>query len=194
MPELYENRHMDWTASVFHTDINYDMIIGRDLLSELAFHFNFENMTIQWGDAVIPMKKMESNEFDLFIEEPESTQEALDQVKAILDAKYKPADLDVEANKNKDLSKSECKELRRLLEKYKELFDGTVGTWKGEKYDIELKEGVKPYHAKAYPIPKAYEAVLQMEVKRLCKIGILKKVNHSEWAAPTFIIPKKIKL
>jgi hypothetical protein len=25
----------------------------------------------------------------------------------------------------------------------------------------------------------------------LCKIGVLKKVNHSEWAAPTYIIPKK---
>ena len=30
-----------------------------------------------------------------------------------------------------------------------------------------------------------------MEVERLCKVGVLKKVNRSEWAAPTFIIPKK---
>ena len=29
------------------------------------------------------------------------------------------------------------------------------------------------------------------EVERLCKAGVFKKVNHSEWAAPTFIIPKK---
>ena len=27
----------------------------------------------------------------------------------------------------------------------------------------------------------------------LCKIGVLKKVNRSEWAAPTFLIPKKDK-
>ena len=26
---------------------------------------------------------------------------------------------------------------------------------------------------------------------RLCDIGVLKRVNRSEWAAPTFIIPKK---
>ena len=31
----------------------------------------------------------------------------------------------------------------------------------------------------------------RQEVDRLCKIGVLKKVNRSEWAAPTFIIPKK---
>ena len=32
-----------------------------------------------------------------------------------------------------------------------------------------------------------------MEVDRLVKAGILRKVNRSEWAAPTFIIPKKDK-
>jgi len=30
-----------------------------------------------------------------------------------------------------------------------------------------------------------------MEVDRLVKIGVLKKVNRSEWAAPSFAIPKK---
>jgi hypothetical protein len=30
-----------------------------------------------------------------------------------------------------------------------------------------------------------------MEVQRLCDLGVLKKVNHSKWAAPTFMIPKK---
>ena len=32
---------------------------------------------------------------------------------------------------------------------------------------------------------------LKLELERLCRIGVLKKINHSEWAAPTFIIPKK---
>jgi hypothetical protein len=30
-----------------------------------------------------------------------------------------------------------------------------------------------------------------MEVERLVEIGVLKKVNRLEWAAPLFIIPKK---
>ena len=30
-----------------------------------------------------------------------------------------------------------------------------------------------------------------MEVERLSEIGVLKKVNRSEWAAPSFVIPKK---
>ena len=47
------------------------------------------------------------------------------------------------------------------------------------------------YHAKLFPTPKAYKQKLKLEVLRLCKIGVLKQVNHSEWGAPTFVIPKK---
>ena len=30
-------------------------------------------------------------------------------------------------------------------------------------------------------------------MERLCRIRVLKKVDHSEWASPTFVIPKKDK-
>ena len=48
-----------------------------------------------------------------------------------------------------------------------------------------------PYHARAFPIPKVHEETLKLELQRLCKIGVLRRVNNSEWAAPTFIVPKK---
>jgi len=56
---------------------------------------------------------------------------------------------------------------------------------------LELKEGAKPYHARPYNIPRCHIQTLKAEVESLVKIGVLKKVNRSEWAAPTFIIPKK---
>ena len=71
------------------------------------------------------------------------------------------------------------------------MFDGTLGKWQSKPYDIQLKEGSKPYHAKAYPIPRIYEQTLRDELDRLIKIGVLRKKNRSEWAEPTFIIPKK---
>ena len=80
--------------------------------------------------------------------------------------------------------------LLELLNKYEDLFDGTLGHWVGDNYNVELQPGVTPYHARAYPIPKAYEHTLKVEVERLCKVGVLKAVNRSEWAAPTFIVPK----
>jgi len=56
---------------------------------------------------------------------------------------------------------------------------------------LELKEGAKPCHARAYNMPRCHMQTLKAEAERLVKTGVLKKVNRSEWAAPTFVIPKK---
>jgi hypothetical protein len=71
------------------------------------------------------------------------------------------------------------------------MFDGTLGTWKQEPYDIELRKDATPYHAKAFPVPRIHQTTMRNEVERLVKVGVLQKVNHSEWAAPTYIIKKK---
>ena len=67
----------------------------------------------------------------------------------------------------------------------------TLGKWTGDPYHIELKPNVTLYHARAFPIPRIHEQTLRNEVQRLCELGILTRINHSEWGAPTFIIPKK---
>ena len=77
-----------------------------------------------------------------------------------------------------------------LLLKYESAFDGVLGTWKGEEYNIELKPDAKPYHARSFPVPRIHMQTLKTEVERLCRIGVLKRVNRSDWAAPTFVIPK----
>ena len=112
-------------------------------------------------------------------------------MKRILDAKYEKANLNLFVRETTYLNKYEQDTLFKLLKKYESLFDGTLGKWIGRPYNVELREGVLPYHAKPYPIPKSYEMTLKLELERLCRIGVLKKINHSEWAAPTFIIPKK---
>jgi len=60
-----------------------------------------------------------------------------------------------------------------------------------QEVKLELQEGAKSYHAGAYNTPRCHIQTLKADVERLVKIGVLKKVNLSEWAAPTFIIPKK---
>ena len=79
------------------------------------------------------------------------------------------------------------------MQKYESLFDGTLGKCTGTSYNIELTYNVKPYHVRPYAVPRAYEQKLKKELERRCKVGVLKRINHSEWAAPTFIIPKKDK-
>ena len=109
-----------------------------------------------------------------YINDSEMVQEELERVAGIMDAKYEPANIDKVVQECSHLKDSEKQELHNLLTKYKSLFDGTLGTWKGPPHTIQLKQGAQPYHAKPYAIPKAYEKTLKYELKRLCELGVLK--------------------
>ena len=54
------------------------------------------------------------------------------------------------------------------------MFDGTLGQWQDKSYYIELRDNVKPYHAKPFPIPHVHEHTLCIEIARLCQIDMLK--------------------
>ena len=92
------------------------------------------------------------------------------------------------------LSRIEQGALKSMLRDYQPLFDGTLGDWKHRPHDIKLKEGVQPYHGKAYPVPKCHEQTLKEELARLVRIGVLKRVNHSEWGPPHSLYPKRMAL
>jgi hypothetical protein len=79
-----------------------------------------------------------------------------------------------------------------MLLRYEPLFDGTLGDWNLPPVSFEiLKEGMKPYHGRAYPILQIHKAVLMKEIDRLCLIGVLKWQPSSRWTLPAFIIPQK---
>jgi hypothetical protein len=66
--------------------------------------------------------------------------------------------------------------LYNLLNKFSHLFDGTLGNWKTDPVDLELKDkNEKPYHAKPYPVPHSQEQQLKDEVQRLVDFGVLQK-------------------
>ena len=126
-----------------------------------------------------------------FIHDSPAVEDLTARVKRILDAKYEKADLSLLVRDMTYLNKEQQNSLLELLIKNENLFNGTLGNWYDSAYNIDLKEGAEPYHAKPYPVPRVHEATLKAEVERLCTIGVLKRVNRSEWGAPTFIIPKK---
>jgi hypothetical protein len=81
--------------------------------------------------------------------------------------------------------------LLQLLQEFEELCDGTLGDWDCNLVSLQLKEGAQPYHGRLFPIPKKHVETLKKEIQRLCDLGVLKWQADSEWASPTFIIPKK---
>jgi len=91
------------------------------------------------------------------IEDPKSISSDMERIKNILDAKYEAANLKEVVAESTYLGPSEKAQLLELLNKYEKLFDGTLGKWVGRPYDIELHDGVTPYHARPYPLPRVHE-------------------------------------
>ena len=77
--------------------------------------------------------------------------------------------------------------LGQLLDQYSEVFDNSLGTMKGAKAHIYLKDDVEPKFCKPLPVPYALKDRIEQELDRLVQEGILEPVEVSEWAAP--IVP-----
>ncbi len=158
----------------------YDLIIGKQTLHDIGAVLDFREKTITIDSILLPMRNIVNLQIKPSVE--------------ILDAKYDKADLpEIVRTSCPHLTPSERDMLLSLLLNYKSLFDGTLGDWNRPTVSIELKDGAKPYHGRPYPIPQIHKATLMKEINRLVGIGVLKRQTSSEWASPTFIIPKKDK-
>jgi len=174
-------------------------------MTELGIILDFKEQIITIDEIKWPMRNIQdfsfsntealSNQNRLANDEPESTELATQQVVKILDANHKKADLpELVKNNCTNLSPSEQAKLLEVLEEFEDLLDGTLGVWDTEPVTFELKEGAKPYHGRAFPIPQVHKETIMREIRRLTDIGVLEWQPSSEWAAPSFIQPKKITL
>ena len=108
--------------------------------------------------------------------DPIKVRNATDRVEGILDATYEKADLPNVINENYSHLSSENKaKLLRLLQKFEELFDGTLGNFQTDAVSFSLRGGAKPYHGKAFPIPHVHKVTFKREVMRLVELGVLKE-------------------
>jgi len=130
LPEFHRDRAIQWDMYLAKDLGAFDMIIGRDILSDLGVKFDFTKHTMEWDGATIAMRAGEVEHPQVyFTEEPEAVHEAAERLKDILDAKYEKADLDQVVEENTHLSHNQKHKLHHLLTKFNDLFDGTLGKW-----------------------------------------------------------------
>ena len=79
----------------------------------------------------------------------------------------------------------------KCLQKYPQAFKGGLSTLKIKPIRLEIKADTEPYHARPFQVPCSLEGTTKREINRLETIGVLEKKHSSEWAAPTFVIPKE---
>ena len=77
--------------------------------------------------------------------------------------------------------------LDQLRTKYSSLFDDNLGTIKCVTAHLKIKGNAVPQFFKHRPVPFALEEKIAEEIRRLEKIGVLEKVEFSDWATP--IVP-----
>ena len=70
-------------------------------------------------------------------------------------------------------------ELLKLLQIFKELFNRTLGTWKIDPVQFELKQDTKPTFSRPYPVPKLNEEDFKNEVQPLALLGVLEVADDS---------------
>ena len=63
---------------------------------------------------------------------------------------------------------------------------------RNHKATLQLKPNSKPKFHKARPVPFALKQAIELELDRLEREGIVRKVNHSQWAAPIVPVPKSL--
>ena len=203
LPEFSHSKIINWKFHLTELeDIGYDMIIGQDLMTSLGIDISFTRKVVTWEGTEIPMRdfnhlkkwRLSKYEMKTIIQsssEPLVTEHATKRMIKILDSDYRKANLKTVVAGAKHLTQQEKEQLYQLLLKYESIFDGTLGEWTTDPLDFELAEGYTPHSQRHYPVPRLYRETFKKELDRLVKLGVLVKVQSSEWGSPTFIIPKK---
>ncbi len=202
-PEFSQSKIFSCSADVKIVSVNdeptYDLIIGIETLGRWQALLDFSERVITLDGLQCPMKSddelMDKNMlYNTYREatEPTSTKEETARVTKILDAKYEKADLPKVVQENcAHLTSDQKNALLRLLLKHEDMFQGTLGEWKGEYVHFELKPGAKPFRGRPFQVPRIHRDTIKKEIKRLCDLGVLEVIEESEWGSPSFIIPKK---
>jgi hypothetical protein len=171
LPELFLNKTIEFKVHVdettVHANASYEMIIGRDLISELKLVLDFDTQCMSRDGIDQPMKSQgelqkETTHYEdiysalmapastIFQDDCDATCEpahihtANKRQTRILDANYKAADLREIIKNISTIADNEKHNLLRLLRKYEHLCDGTLGNFETSKVKLNLKEDAKP--------------------------------------------------
>ena len=132
----------------------YDLIIGVETMAKMNIVMDFARMEITIDQNKIPMRPNKSyldskalNNFHRDHLEPTSTKDSTRCTVEILDAKYEKANLaEIVQDNCSHLSSQQQNKMLKLLTKYEELFDGTLGDFKTDPIRLCLRKDTKPYH------------------------------------------------
>jgi RNase H-like domain found in reverse transcriptase/Reverse transcriptase (RNA-dependent DNA polymerase)/Retroviral aspartyl protease len=195
LPELHPTMRIVKPTECFVVDdlVNCDLLLGRDFMEAYGVDILFSTKEVRWMDYTIPFRPAYSlnNRFNLYGAILEAYLHDDIVPKGIEAAKYEKHDTDKIAKAQIHLNWQQRKQLAKLLRKFPTLFDGKLRIFPNHTVHLELLPGSSPRHLAPYPVAVSNRVAFKEELERLVRIGVLERCGVTEWALPTFIIPKK---
>ena len=211
LPEFSPTRHISvpFNCLVSNSTSHYDIIFGDDFLKRVQIDPIPSRRVVKWMDLELPYREVETNAKTKFQQVQAQFLQSLDQEEYpdkdedepmagcfathLLESKYDKTDVMEVAAQQKHLNAAQREQLGELLSKYTRLFSGKLGRYPHRKLDLELiPEGRKRLRfQRHYPVAHVHRDVFEQELNRLVELGVLEKTVEAEFAAPTFLIPKK---
>ena len=204
LPEFDKNRRIgEQKCLVFDNDnVKYDIILGTNFLAKAGIKLNYSEGKMEWFDCSIPLRPpggLTSDDFDamedMFFIQAEDELLGEDWLRCyaaeILDAKYKWTDVSDVVDNLTHLNLHQKADLLKVLKENDKMFDGTLGTYPHRKVHIDLLPDAKPVHLRPYPVPRVHLKTFKTELDHLVELGVSAPTPESEWASPSFIVPKK---
>ena len=202
LPEFSRSKRIEkpFKCYVSNHDSKLDIILGNDFLIAVGINCNGADQTITWLDNSVPYKPRTyfSDDQQMYIDfldslSPNDNNDLDNEINAtqILEAKYQKVDVQEVAQKQTHLTQSQREDLAALLSKYTKLFNGELGLYPHRKLHLDLVDDAKPVHKRPYPVAHSNLEIFKNELEHLVELGVLQRCGTSEWAAPTFIVPKK---
>jgi len=89
-----------------------------------------------------------------------------------------------------DAPKNMHTKIRKMLDKHKAMWDGTLGSIRATVHRIETEDGTSPIHQAPYRTGLRKREIILKCVNAMLKQKVIQP-SHSEWSSPVVVVPKK---
>ena len=164
----------------------YKAIFGMSFLLENGIDFILSKGEIQWQGIGIKLDDCQEE-----IDNKGLNEQRKGELKENKYKKYSAKEITNHTNQ-KHLTSKQKELLEGILTKFENIFEGRPGTFRDLEVSFDLKENIKPFYGRPYPVPEAHKKIFKGALDEMIENGILEKTyEDTDWASPTFGVPKK---
>jgi Reverse transcriptase (RNA-dependent DNA polymerase). len=199
LPEFSRSRWIEDVEFVVFDDNGhsaYNAILGRDILEKAGIDVKFSSKEVTWDEHTIPFHPRLQPICPSKPDDPLSVLNVFEDSFASSES-LKPSDYNVKTT-GKDIAEQQTHlipqhrtALAAMLAKHDEMFNRVLGKYPDGTVRLQIVPGVSPIHCKPFAVPHRNLKQFKREIDTLVLLDVIEPILISEWAFPSFLVPKK---